>query len=165
MYPKIMQLSVYKWNVSFLKSSCSLIVSAWSTVMTAAHSSSWGMVYTCVGATFPFPRRNLTSCFGENFNVRYSSYSVLGCIRENVDFTSWWMSNGERHSRDRGCWSGLTHYCHRLMNTCYYCYNLKSTEEQRGWKHYGLNQWNIVLSSTIFLSLSLYVHTLSVNRF
>lgn len=46
----------------FAKSSCSLIVSTRSIAMTAAQSSSRGILCPCVGSTFPFSRRNPTSC-------------------------------------------------------------------------------------------------------
>lgn len=46
----------------FAKSSCSVIVSTRSIAMTAAQSSSRGILFPCVGSTFPFSRRNPTLC-------------------------------------------------------------------------------------------------------
>lgn len=88
----------------FVKSSCSLIVSTRSIAMTAAQSSSRGILCPCVGSTFPFSRRNPTSCLSvSEKTLTHASADIasLHVCEENIVLRCRWIGNGEHPKHPR----------------------------------------------------------------
>lgn len=107
----------------FAKSSCSLIVSTRSIAMTAAQSSSRCLLCPCVGSTFPFSRRNPTSCLSvSEKTLTHASADIASLhVSEKIlssDVDELAMENIQNILgilMTSSCWSELTLHYHGLM--------------------------------------------------